>query len=152
VTHEPYSEADARQHLIDQKLALAGWNVDDPSQVIQELDIYVGNPERPAAVVREARRSYAGHQFADYALLLSGKPRAVVEAKKTSRDARLGQEQALQYAEKLKSIHGGSTPFVMYTNGYASEFPPFPPRLTLRHLIAILSPSCRKIQQHGSLL
>jgi type I restriction enzyme R subunit len=122
VTPEPYSEADARQQLIDQKLELAGWNVDDPSQVIQELDIYVGNLERPAAAVRETRRTYAGHQFADYALLLAGKPRAVVEAKKTSRDARLGQEQALQYAEKLKSIHGGSTPFVMYTNGHSTYF------------------------------
>jgi predicted type IV restriction endonuclease len=31
---EPYSEADTRQHVIDQRLRLTGWNLDDPSQVI----------------------------------------------------------------------------------------------------------------------
>lgn len=34
---EPYSEAQTRQQIIDQRLQLAGWDVDDPSQVIQEL-------------------------------------------------------------------------------------------------------------------
>jgi type I restriction enzyme R subunit len=43
---------------------------------------------------------YSGHQFADYALLGDdGYPIAVVEAKKTSKDARIGQEQAFQYAQ-----------------------------------------------------
>ena len=41
MTREPYSEADARRALIDRSLQLAGWNVDDPSQVSQELDIYL---------------------------------------------------------------------------------------------------------------
>jgi type I restriction enzyme R subunit len=116
---EPYSEADTRQAIIDQRLRLAGWNVDDPSQVIQELDIYVREGKTGAG--REERR-YAGHQFADYALLLRSKPAAVIEAKKTSRDAQLGQEQAKQYAEKLKAIHGGVTPFIMYSNGYETYF------------------------------
>jgi type I restriction enzyme R subunit len=58
-----------------------------------------------------------GHRFADYGLLIRGKPAAVVEAKKTSRDARLGQEQALQYAQALHRRDGGALPFVMYTNG-----------------------------------
>src|SRR2546425_6335707 len=96
MTPEPYSEADTRQQVIDHRLRLAGWDLDDPSQVIQELDIYVA--EGPAAVARErVRRPYAGHQFADYGLVLRGTPTAVIEAKKTSRDAQLGQEQALQY-------------------------------------------------------
>ena len=120
MTHGPYSETDTRQQIIDLKLAHAGWNIDDPSQVIQELDIYVADG-KPAAV-RERRREYAGHQFADYALVLRGSPAAVVEAKKTSRDAQLGQEQALQYAERLRGIHGGRTPFVMYTNGHDTFF------------------------------
>ncbi len=112
---QPYSEADTRQQLIDRRLRLAGWDVDDPSQVIQELDIYV-EEGRPGAV-REPRRPYAGHQFADYALQLRGRPEAVVEAKKTSRDAEIGQEQARQYAERLQRLHPGPQPFVMYSNG-----------------------------------
>ena len=33
---QPYSEADSRRQIIDGRLRLAGWDVDDPSQVIQE--------------------------------------------------------------------------------------------------------------------
>ena len=33
------SEAQTRQQIIDQRLAKAGWNVKDPSQVRIELDI-----------------------------------------------------------------------------------------------------------------
>ncbi len=117
----PYSESDTRQQIIDHRLRLAGWDVNDPSQVIQELDIYVGDEGRTGAV-REPRREYAGHQFADYGLLLRGLPTAVVEAKKTSRDAEVGQEQAKQYAEHLKRIHGGSLPFIMYSNGHDTFF------------------------------
>ncbi|HEY2825914.1 MAG TPA: hypothetical protein VGI83_10240, partial [Gemmatimonadales bacterium] len=57
----------------------------------QELDIDLGRAGRPA--VRELRTPYDGHQFADYGLLLSGRPRAVVEAKKTSRDARVARNR-----------------------------------------------------------
>jgi type I restriction enzyme R subunit len=117
---QPYSEADARQQLIDHHLRLAGWNVDDPSQVIQELDIYVGGGD--GQVVRERQSRYTGHRFADYALVLRGKPAAVVEAKKTSRDAQLGQEQAKQYAEQLQRIHDGALPLILYTNGYDTFF------------------------------
>jgi type I restriction enzyme R subunit len=116
----PYSEADTRQQLIDARLRLAGWDVVDPSQVIRELDIHVGGAS--AAVRREKPVQYAGHRFADYALVLRGNPTAVVEAKKTSRDAQLGQEQAKQYAEQLQRIHGGRLPFIMYTNGHSIFF------------------------------
>lgn len=117
---EPYSEADARQQIIDHRLRLAGWDVDDSSQVIQELDIYVG--EGDPGAVRERPRVRGDHRFADYGLLLRGKPAAVVEAKKTSRDAELGQEQAKQYAEQLQRMHKGSVPLVLYTNGYDTFF------------------------------
>ncbi len=86
---EPHSEADTRQQIIDADLRLAGWDVDDPVQVIQELDIYLGDGQ-PGAV-RERPGPYTGHRFADYALLLRGRPEAVLEAKKTSRDAQVGQ-------------------------------------------------------------
>ena len=117
---EPYSEADARQHIIDQRLRLAGWDVDNSSQVIQELDIYVG--EGDPGAIRERPRVRGDHRFADYGLLLRGKPAAVVEAKKTSRDAELGQEQAKQYAEQLQRMHKGAVPLVLYTNGYDTFF------------------------------
>ena len=114
------TEAETRQQLIDTKLGLAGWNVDDPAQVIEELDIHLadaGYPVRP-----DPNDPYTGHQYADYGLLLAGKPIAVVEAKRASKDAELGQEQALQYAQNLQRIHGGRIPFVMYTNGYDIYF------------------------------
>ena len=124
-------EAQTRQEIIDRKLALAGWNVKDPSQVIEELDIYVqpadgatvtGTPGSSRAADASGGDGFAGHQFADYALLRSGNPLAVVEAKKSSIDARVGQEQALQYAQNLQRLHGGSLPFVCYTNGYDVYF------------------------------
>lgn len=117
MTTPPYSEADTRQQLIDARLRLAGWDLVDPTQVIRELDIHVDGGAT-AAVRRERPTEYAGHRFADYALMLRGKPAAVVEAKKTSRDAQLGQEQAKQYAEQLQRIHGGRLPFILYTNGH----------------------------------
>ena len=114
MTHK--SEAQTRQEIIDEKLRLAGWNVDDPTQVIQELDINLADAGYP--VPSTPSSPYSGHQFADYALVLNGKPVVVVEAKKASVDAQLGQEQALRYAENLQKIHGGSIPFITYTNGY----------------------------------
>ena len=122
-----FTEAETRRKLIDEKLRLAGWNVRDPSQVIQELDINLS--DAGVHKMAEPKTPYSGHQFADYGLLLHVKPIAVVEAKKTSKDAELGQEQALQYAQNLRKIHGGRIPFIFYTNGYdiycwESEFYP----------------------------
>jgi type I restriction enzyme R subunit len=123
------SEAETRRRLIDEDLRLAGWNVDDPSQVIQELDIKLADSQ--AASVSEAQSPYAGHQFADYGLQIRGRPVAVVEAKRTSSDAELGREQALRYATNLQRIHGGPLPFILYTNGFETFlwehgfYPPF---------------------------
>ncbi len=114
------NEAQTRREIIDKKLKLAGWNVDDPSQVTQELDIDLAEAGLPRAA--EPATPYSGHQFADYGLLLRGEPIIVVEAKRTSKDARLGKEQALQYAQHLHEIHGGRIPFVCYTNGYDIHF------------------------------
>lgn len=85
-------EAQTRREIIDRNLALAGWNVDDPSHVTQELDIDLSAAGRPKAKMPDD--PHTGHQFADYGLLLHGVPVAVVEAKKTSKDAALGREQA----------------------------------------------------------
>lgn len=110
------NEAETRRNLIDFKLRLAGWNVDDPSQVIQELDIDLS--KAGALKIAEPVAPYGGDQFADYGLLLRMKPVAVVEAKRTSEDPALGKEQAFQYAQNLQKVHGGHLPFVFYTNGY----------------------------------
>ncbi len=112
-------ESRTRQELIDASLRLAGWNLADRSQVIEEVDIDLrestgGGPTDPSP--------YAGHQFADYGLVLRGKPVAVVEAKRTSKDAELGREQALQYALNLQKYHGAAVPFVFYTNGHENHF------------------------------
>jgi len=114
------SETDTRQQIIDQKLKLAGWDVSDPSQVIQELDIVLKNSS--PVVFEPAPSPYAGHRFADYALVDKGKPIAVVEAKRASKDAALGREQAIQYARNIQEIHGGPLPFISYTNGYDIYF------------------------------
>jgi type I restriction enzyme R subunit len=59
------SEAQTRSDLIDQHLAQAGWDVKDPSQVVEEFDILTALPPG----VAEARTPYEGHQFSDCVLL-----------------------------------------------------------------------------------
>ena len=123
------NEAQTRQEIIDKQLALAGWDVNDASQCTQELDIDLvaaGVPHKA-----EPTSKFDNHQFADYALLHRSKPFAVVEAKKTSKDARIGKEQALKYSQNLQKLHGGDYPFIFFTNGYDNWFweynvyPPF---------------------------
>jgi type I restriction enzyme R subunit len=113
------SEAQTRSELIDQQLALAGWDVKDPSQVIKEFDILTTLPEG----VFEPRTRYEGHQFSDYVLLdKARRPLAVIEAKKTSRDAAIGREQAKQYCYNIQKQIGGELPFCFYTNGHQLYF------------------------------
>ncbi len=122
------NEAQTRQKIIDLRLRKAGWDVNNPSQVTSELDIWVGLPEG----IDEPEHEHQGFQYADYVLLgEDGYPLAVVEAKKTSRDARIGQEQARQYAVNIQKNSGKEMPFVFYTNGndiYFWDTEKFPPR------------------------
>ncbi len=104
-----YSEAETRVRLIDRMLREANW---DPH----------------GKNVREYANS-AG--LADYVLWgADGLPLAVIEAKKTSRDARAGQKQAMDYALALEARFG-RLPVVFYSNGVdtylwdsARGFPP----------------------------
>ncbi len=113
------SEAQTRSELIDQQLAQSGWNVKDPTQVIEEFDILTMLPEG----VSESRTIYEGHQFSDYVLLgKDRKPLAVIEAKKTSRDAAIGREQAKQYCYNIQKQLGGELPFCFYANGHETYF------------------------------
>lgn len=122
------SEAKTRQEIIDKRLQKAGWDVKNPAQVTSELDIWIGLPDG----IKEPEHEHQGFQYADYALLGdSGYPLAIVEAKKTSKDARIGQEQARQYAENIQKNSGKDMPFVFYTNGHDIYFwdtEKYPPR------------------------
>jgi type I restriction enzyme, R subunit len=105
-----------RKEIINNRLKQAGWNVTDPTQVIEEFDIHL-------TVVEEPATPYAGHQYSDYVLLgRDGKPLAVVEAKKTSVDAAIGREQAKQYCSNIQSTLTGELPFCFYTNGHEIYF------------------------------
>jgi type I restriction enzyme, R subunit len=122
------TESQTRKGLIDKQLQTAGWDVSDSTQVIEEFDISVDLPEG----VHEPRTTYEGHQFSDYVLLgKHGKPLAVVEAKKSSKDAALGREQAKQYCYNIQKVRGGELPFCFYTNGLETFFwdlDNYPPR------------------------
>ncbi|WP_061248507.1 DEAD/DEAH box helicase family protein [Leptospira noguchii] len=113
------SEKETRKDIIDQRLQEAGWNLQDRTQVIEEFDIEVKNSNG----FLNARSSATRRQFSDYVLLgKNGKPLAVVEGKKTSKDASLGREQAKQYCYFIQEKYGGPLPFCFYTNGYDIYF------------------------------
>ncbi len=78
------TEAQTRVQLIDKRLTLAGWNVKNHAQVIEELEIHLRSDQTayPKTLYGEG-----DSRFSDYGLLLNGNPAAVIEAKRTSRDA-----------------------------------------------------------------
>jgi type I restriction enzyme R subunit len=101
-THD-YSEAETRDYFIDLLLKEAGWPLDQPRD--REFEIS-GMPNAQ------------GKGFVDYVLWGDdGKPLALVEAKRTRRDARVGQQQAKLYADCLERQFG-QRPIVFYSNGY----------------------------------
>lgn len=102
------NEAQTRKELIDHQLKLAGWNINDFTQVVSEYSV-ISKANEPS--------SDYGPTFSDYVLLgKDGKPLAVVEAKRTSKDAALGKEQAKQYCLGIEK-ETGVLPFCFYTNG-----------------------------------
>ncbi len=122
------SEAQTRSELIAQLLKQSGWNVKDPTQVVEEFDILIGSTESENTLSDLS----TSHQFSDYVLLgKDRKPLAVIEAKKTSRDAALGREQAKQYCYHIQKQLGCELPFCFYTNGletYFWDIEHYPPR------------------------
>jgi type I restriction enzyme R subunit len=90
------TEADARI-IVDRLLKEAGWDLEDKRQVLTE-------------------ESAAGGD-ADYVLLdRRGRPLAVVEAKRFSKDPYSARQQALDYAKGLKA------PFIFLSNGESTYF------------------------------
>ena len=104
-----FDEETTRRLLIDDLLVSAGWKVgangQNTDEVTQEEEV-------------DHQPTETGKGFADYVLWdESGKPTAVIEAKKTSKDAELGKKQVSLYADGLEKMHG-ERPVLFYTNGY----------------------------------
>ena len=101
-THN-YDEAQTRDLFIDVLLKEAGWALADARD--REFEVS-GMPNGQAK------------GYVDYVLWGDdGKPVAVVEAKRTQREAHAGQQQAKLYADCLEAQFG-QRPLIYYTNGY----------------------------------
>jgi type I restriction enzyme R subunit len=109
-------ESDTRKEIIDLRLKDAGWNVSDPTQVIEE---FVLAPDSRSSLGKDPVPYASQREFSDYALLgRNGKPLAIVEVKRSSKDAEIGREQAKQYCLNIQIEQGGELPFCFYTNGH----------------------------------
>jgi type I restriction enzyme R subunit len=101
-THD-YNEEQTRDYFIDMLLHEAGWMLDKTQDREYEVS---GMPNTQSK------------GFVDYVLWGDdGLPLAVVEAKRTRRDARVGQQQAKLYADCLEKEFK-RRPVIYYTNGY----------------------------------
>ena len=108
VPESPYTEAETRTLFIDELLREAGW--DPAGNNVAEYPV-TGMP---------LSTNPLGNGYVDYVLWGSdGKPLAVVEAKKTTRDAEQGRVQAGLYADCLERMTG-QRPVIFYTNGFSS--------------------------------
>lgn len=108
-----YSEAETRRLFIDLMLADAGWEVMTnkgaivPGKACIEIEL-------------EGMPNDAGVGYADYVLFANdGKPLAVVEAKRTTKDPSVGRHQAQLYADLIEKKYG-IRPVIYYTNGYTT--------------------------------
>ena len=97
------SEYETRKKYIDLELKLAGWDFD--TNITEELKL-TGMPNNK------------NEGYADYVLFgKNGLPLAVVEAKRTSVDPRVGQNQAKLYADCIENEYH-QRPVIYYTNGF----------------------------------
>jgi type I restriction enzyme R subunit len=104
-THD-YDEAETRALIIDLLLKEAGWALDQPQ-----------DREYPVTGMPVAA-SPSGKGKVDYVLWDDdGRPVALVEAKRTTRDPQQGKYQAQLYADCLEKKFG-QRPVIFYTNGY----------------------------------
>lgn len=101
-----WNEAKTRAQMIDIMLLQAGWDVSNPEQVGQEVE--VDFPDNPS-----------GKGKADYVLWGdNGQPLAIIEAKKAGNiSLQAGREQARLYADGFERM-GKQRPVIFYSNGY----------------------------------
>ena len=105
-THD-YSEAETRDYFIDLLLKEAGWPLSGPDDLEFEVR---GMP------TKDGRNDGPG--FVDYVLWGDdGKPLGIVEAKRTRKDSRIGQQQGKLYADCLEKRYG-QHPVIFTSNGY----------------------------------
>ena len=98
-----YDEQETRDRYIDLLLHEAGWALNQPQDREFEVD---GMPTEQ------------GKGYVDYVLWGDdGLPLAVIEAKRTRRDATVGRQQAKLYADCLEQRYG-RRPAIFYSNGY----------------------------------
>lgn len=105
------TEAETRKYFIDIMLEEAGWSVlgKNGSLVPGKACIEVEVQGMPNA---------QNKGYADYVLFgTNGKPLAVIEAKRTSKDPKVGRQQAILYADCLEQQYG-VRPVIYYSNGY----------------------------------
>lgn len=97
------SEYETRKKYINLELKLAGWDFE--TNITEELKLS-GMPNNK------------NEGYADYVLFgKNGLPLAVVEAKRTSVDPRVGQNQAKLYADCIENEYH-QRPVIYYTNGF----------------------------------
>jgi type I restriction enzyme, R subunit len=103
------NEAKTRALLINPQLERAGWNLSDHSQVRLEVPVQGYDPT-------------PWNGFTDFCLYdVDGSVLAVIEAKKTARNARDGEEQLRQYVTEISAKQDFS-PFGFMTNGFHHFF------------------------------
>lgn len=103
-THD-YREDETRNLFIDLLLREAGWPLSEAR-------------DREFAVTGMPNNSDGGKGFVDYVLWGDdGLPLGLVEAKRTRKDANVGQQQARLYADALERQFG-QRPVIFYSNGY----------------------------------
>lgn len=105
------SEAETRRNYIDLMLREAGWDI-----LETEGDIVGGKACIEVEVTGMPNNTGVG--YADYVLFgTDGKPLAVIEAKRTSKEANVGKHQAVLYADCLENRYN-VRPVIYYTNGF----------------------------------
>ena len=112
-------EWETRRNKIDVKLRKSGWNVKDRTKVLQEVDTKNSVFPDDIKYKRDTLSEEVEKAYADYVLLDDrGKPLAVVEAKKASKDPRIGKKQAEMYVDDIKNnLESKKDVFIFYTNG-----------------------------------
>lgn len=108
-----------RRRMIDVQLLEQGWNVNDRSEIVVEVDTKQSDlANHKYRTVTETLKNDEESKYADYLLLDTyNAPLAIIEAKRTSRDAVLGKKQAEQYADDIRRQTGKDV-FIFLTNGY----------------------------------
>lgn len=101
------SEFETRKQFIDLDLQISGWDFNE--NITEELEVQgMKNTERIG--------------YVDYVLFgKNGLPLAVVEAKRSSKNAHEGKQQASLYADCLEEKYG-QRPVIYYTNGIEIYF------------------------------